>query len=89
MSFSRVHLELEESLQNEIRNWNAVKWYMAMEVSLERQTDDGIEMIDTYFRNETTTELTAGNTAQRLIEGYEKVKKSVEEFLQGGSGWLL
>ena len=54
-----------------------------MQVSLERQTDDGTKVIKTYFRNETTTEkYETTNAAQRLNEGYAKVKKSFKEFLQ-------
>ena len=45
---------------------------MVIEVCLERKTDDGIEVINTYFRNETTTELTIENTAQHLNEGIRK-----------------
>ena len=82
--------KLANTLQSEILEQGAIKWYTVLKILFEKKTVNGdIETIDGYFKSNVKTQLSNQLLEENIEEAFTKMKKSVEEFLQRGSGWTI
>lgn len=87
---NRLRTDVQEHLTSQIQEKSAIKWYFVMNISLESLTDNQeMEDIQSYFRFQCVTEVIEDTISQHIEERFSKVNKSLEEFIQIGSGWKL
>jgi hypothetical protein len=68
-----------------------IKWYLTVQIELERLTSDGDNTVSTpHFRSRTFILLNPDTYNEHdLNEALQKIIKSLEEFMRNGSGWVL
>lgn len=88
--FEELRLKLTSVLEVELEEKRGIKWYLVVKIELSRVGCDGeVQIITPYFCSKCQTELLS-NTIPEHIEGaISKVTKSLEDFVQMGSGWSI
>ena len=86
----RIIPELQSTLDSKIDEHRNIKWHMIIKATFERMTPEK-EMEETYayFRTNNYIELTSPASQEHLVQGFQKIQNSIEEFTRRGSGWIL
>jgi len=89
--FKNVKTEVKQHLHQQSRELNGVKWYLCLLLHLEKEDRQG-NKIDSWphFRSKTYISLpNVDSTEHDLDEAFQKMFKSLEEYLHEGLAWIL
>ncbi|XP_033762615.1 uncharacterized protein LOC117344073 [Pecten maximus] len=91
-AFQQSRNMIKYMLTSEIgRRGRAIKWYLSVQVKLEKHSPEGIvDRAEPHFRSTNYTYMTSNDVNDHeLNEAYQKMYASFEEFIRHGSNWRL
>ena len=88
--FSNVKAEVINHIQQRCIDVNGVKWYLCVQVELEKEKDGEIEKAWPHFRSKNYVfMLNEMFNENDLYAAFQKMFASFEEYLREGSSWVL